>query len=148
MIEQKPSVFDVGAYIYELFCDEGPLKTFTASKMQKLVYYCQVWSLVWDERPLFKEKIYAWKNGPVVLELFEAHKGEFLISKPKGDSSHLDHEQKNTIKSICESYGTHSDQWLCDLILREYPRIDANEHNGEISLASMYEYYSSICSHQ
>ena len=26
----------------------------TAMKLQKLVYYAQAWSLVWDERPLFR----------------------------------------------------------------------------------------------
>ena len=31
----------------------------TTMKLQKLIYYAQAWSLVWDERPLFDEKIEA-----------------------------------------------------------------------------------------
>lgn len=27
--------------------------------------YCQAWSLVWDDTPLFEEDFQAWTNGPV-----------------------------------------------------------------------------------
>ena len=54
------TVLDVAAYILER---QGSM---TTMKLQKLVYYCQAWSLVWDERPLFDESIEAWANGPVL----------------------------------------------------------------------------------
>ncbi len=54
------SVESVAAYILS---QHGKL---SAMKLQKLVYYCQAWSLVWDEAPLFQEQIQAWANGPVV----------------------------------------------------------------------------------
>ena len=41
------SVYDVAAYILQ---KSGELTTW---KLQKLVYYSQAWSLVWDERALF-----------------------------------------------------------------------------------------------
>ena len=41
------SVFDVAKYILH------KLGTVTTWKLQKLVYYCQAWSLVWDDEPLF-----------------------------------------------------------------------------------------------
>ena len=47
----------------------------TAVKLQKLVYYCQAWSLVWDEKPLFRDRIEAWASGPVVKGLYLAHRG-------------------------------------------------------------------------
>ena len=40
------TVFDAAAYILE---QSGEM---TAMKLQKLVYYSQSWSLVWDEEPL------------------------------------------------------------------------------------------------
>ena len=55
------NVFDVAKYIIE---KQGQL---TAMKLQKLVYYSQVWTLVWDEEPLFPEVIQAWGKGPVCL---------------------------------------------------------------------------------
>ena len=76
------SVFDVAAYIL------NKLGTISTIKLQKLVYYCQAWSLVWDEAPLFNEKIEAWVNGPVVRELFAFHRGAFQIgSIPIGRTS-------------------------------------------------------------
>jgi len=50
-------------------------------KLQKLVYYCQVWSIVWDGKSLYKENIEAWINGHVVRELYEKHKGMYEIKE-------------------------------------------------------------------
>ena len=69
------NVKDVAAYILE------KLGEITAMKLQKLAYYSQAWSLVWDEKLLFPERIEAWANGPVVPDLYEAHKGVFKLSK-------------------------------------------------------------------
>ena len=41
------SVFDVAAYILQ---QQGAMTTW---KLQKLVYYSQGWSLVWDDDALF-----------------------------------------------------------------------------------------------
>ena len=71
----ETSVFDVAKYIIENF--KEPI---TAMKLQKLVYYCQVWSVVWDEKVLYSEPIYAWANGPIIKELYEIHKGKFFVT--------------------------------------------------------------------
>lgn len=68
------SVLDVASYMLEKQPKKQPL---TAWKLQKLVYYGQAWSLVWDEQPLFKERVLAWANGPVIKELYNQHKGQF-----------------------------------------------------------------------
>lgn len=47
------TVHDVAAYI---LAKHGPM---TAMKLEKLVYYSQAWSLVWDDKPLFRSKIEA-----------------------------------------------------------------------------------------
>ena len=61
------SVFDVACYIM------SKVKQCTTMKLQKLLYYCQAWYLVWNERPLFRENIEAWANGPVIRELYNFH---------------------------------------------------------------------------
>ena len=66
--ENDISVYDVAAYIVK---KTGQISTM---KLQKMVYYCQAWSLVWDEKPMFKEKIEAWANGPVALFCGISHK--------------------------------------------------------------------------
>ena len=107
VIDSSVSVFDVAAYILQ------KLGTMTAMKLQKLVYYCQAWTLVWDEKPLFKEAIEAWANGPVVRELFVFHKGMFQISALTiGNPDLLNDEQKETIDAVLDYYGDKSAQWL------------------------------------
>lgn len=140
------SSHDVAAYILQ---KQGEM---TTMKLQKLIYYCQAWSLVWDEEPLFNEEIEAWANGPVVRELYEKHKGWFKVSTWHwGNPSRLSRTQKNTVNSVLKYYGDKSSQWLSDLTHMEDPWKDARKgltptDRGfrEISHSSMVEYYSGL----
>ena len=141
------SVHDVAAYI---------LKKMRASistmKLQKLVYYSQAWSLVWDERPLFNEKIEAWVNGPVVRELYEEHRGSYDVSNwPKGNPDALDAVAKETVDAVLKYYGEKGGQWLSDLTHMERPWKDARKGLGptdrsatEITNAMLLEYYGGL----
>ena len=73
------TVFDVAFYILDKLGDMSTMK------LQKLCYYAQAWSLAWDGVPLFNEDFQAWANGPVCRELYEFHRGEFLINSDKID---------------------------------------------------------------
>jgi len=123
-----------------------------AMKLQKLVYYSQAWSLVWDEAALFDEEIQAWANGPVVRTLYDVHKGLFTVkSLPIGNSAALTATERETIDSVLEFYGHRNSQWLSDLSHQESPWQDAraNVPAGEpssapITHAAMAEYYGSL----
>lgn len=142
------SVFDVARCLLR---KHGPM---TTAKLQKLVYYSQAWSLVWDEKSLFREKIQAWANGPVVPTLFKAHQGKFNVnvsSFPQGKIRNLDKDQKDTIDSILAVYGNKSAQWLIDLTHLEDPWLNARKSckpgekcSTEITQGAMYEYYSGL----
>lgn len=140
------TVFDVAAYILER---TGAI---TTVKLQKLVYYCQAWSLVWDERPLFDERIEAWVNGPVVPELFEWHRGQFQVSAcERGDPDALDADARETIDKVLEYYGGRETDWLVELTHLEDPWREARNGlpptergSNEIVLGSMLEYYSGL----
>lgn len=140
------NVFDVAQYILQ---KNGKI---TSMKLQKLVYYCQAWSLVWDEKPLFDEEIEAWVGGPVVRELYDLHKGIFELSSiSKGNPDNLTPPQKETIDIVYDFYGKKSAQWLSDLSHIESPWIEARGDTPDgarctnvITIASMHEYYSSL----
>src|SRR3954466_11182214 len=101
--ENPVSVLDVAAYIVEKQPKRLPL---TAWKLQKLVYYSQAWSLVWDEKPLFRERIEAWINGPVVPNLYRIHRGEYFVTTwPHGSAANLSSVQRDTIDAVLEFYG-------------------------------------------
>lgn len=140
------SVHDVAAYVLR---EQGPMTTF---KLQKLVYYAQAWSLVWDEKPLFKARIEAWVNGPVVPALYKHHKGQFQVgSWPWGDPDALAPEERETVDSVLRYYGDKSGQWLRELTHAELPWQQARKglppgepSAREIPHGLMYEYYSNL----
>ena len=127
-----------------------------AIKLQKLVYYCQAWSLVWDEEPLFNEKIEAWVHGPVIPELYKRHSGKYyvtgkMLSNMGASIRNISRIQTESIDAVLEHYGDKSPKWLSDLTHLEDPWKNARKGlsprdrgSREISHASLAEYYSSI----
>ena len=144
--EKTASVHDVAAYILE---SSGQM---TTMKLQKLVYYCQAWSLVWEERPLFEAQIEAWANGPVVPALYNEHRGIYSIDSWKGgDSKNLTVGDRSSIDAVLEYYGGRSSQWLIDLTHNEDPWRNARKGmgltergNNKINHSDIAEYYSSL----
>jgi uncharacterized phage-associated protein len=142
------SVFDVAKYILNKKGRMSPMK------LQKLVYYSQCWSLAWDDKPLFNNRIEAWANGPVVRDLYTFHRLQFEVT-PEMFAQHttglLTETEIETIDLVLEAYGDKSPQWLSDQTHSELPwkqaRIglqDGERGENEISLESMSEYYSSL----
>ncbi|MCY4459491.1 MAG: DUF4065 domain-containing protein [Albidovulum sp.] len=139
-------VFDVAACILKR---QGPMTTW---KLQKLVYYCQAWSLVWDDDILFPEEIEAWANGPVVRELYDAHRGYYRISSLRnGRPENLTETQRETVDAVLKFYGDKSPQWLSDLTHMEDPWqlarrgiTDGKRGNEIIPKESLAEYYGSL----
>ncbi|MET4687420.1 Panacea domain-containing protein [Sinorhizobium fredii] len=141
------AAIDVATYVLE---QKGEM---SAMKLQKLVYYSQAWSLVWDERPLFDESIEAWANGPVCPALYARHRGDFLVTAGTfgGNSAVLDGTAKETIDRVLEFYGDKPAQWLSELTHIERPWLDARDGvpvgarcNNVIGHAAMAEYYASL----
>lgn len=140
------TVYDVAAYVL------SELGEITTMKLHKILYYCQAWSLVWDEKPLFDEEIEAWINGPVIRDLFNTHKGNFKLSTISiGNRDILNKNQKDTIDAVLGYYGNKSAQWLIELSHLEDPWKNAREGLKQnergckvITLDSMMEYYSSL----
>ena len=140
------TVFDVAAYILE---KKGEM---TAWKLQKLIYYSQAWSLVWDQRPLFAGRIEVWANGPVSPDLYKVHRGKFLVRTfPTGKADALDTTAREAIDAVLDYYGGMHPQELSDLTHSEAPWRDARGHllpgaqcQNEITHAAMAGYYEAL----
>lgn len=141
------NVFDTACYILEK-C--GKMSTM---KLQKLCYYAQAWSLVWDDEPLFPEEFRAWANGPVCNELFQATKGRYSVvaNDEPGNSNNLTDNQKDTVDRVLEYYAPHDAQWLSQLTHLEQPWQEARigvptgmGSNNVITQESMAMYYGGI----
>jgi len=138
---------DVAAYILE------KCGTMTAMKLQKLVFYSQAWSLVWDDAPMFQDRIEAWANGPVIPKLHFHHRGMFNVSRSNlgGDAGALDSTQRDTVDAILKFYGDKTSQWLSELTHKERPWKEARgdtapgeRSDREITHEAMAEYYGSL----
>lgn len=144
--QNRCTVLDVASYI---LAKKGPM---TAMKLQKLIYYAQVWSLIWDEKPLFKNRIEAWANGPVAPTLYGMHRGKFRVHRiPHGDARKLGRTQRETVDAVLKYYGNRSSQWLTDLTHGETPWIQARNglapgERGRVVIirAAMAEYYEAL----
>lgn len=114
------NIFDVAAYI---LTKQGQMSTM---KLQKLCYYSQAWTLVWDDKPLFEEDFEAWANGPVCRPLYELRRGEFSICADQihplyFSSEGLNESQKENIDKVLAYYGNRDAQWLSTLTHMEAP---------------------------
>jgi uncharacterized phage-associated protein len=139
-------VFDVAAYILQ---EKGAI---TSWKLQKLVYYSQAWSLVWDEEPLFQERIEAWANGPVCPDLYQKHRGQFIVKEIKdGAPRLLSKDERETVDAVLGYYGSMHPQELSDLTHSEAPWLNARDGlppsascQTEITLDAMAAFYEGL----
>jgi len=145
-------LIDLAEYI---LAKMGPM---TATRLQKLLYYCQAWHLVWTEHPLFSEKIEAWKNGPIIPNLYHLYKGHWKVYAgffyerlPEKLPSDLTENEKDSVNRVLEFYGHRDAHWLNQLVHMEEPwkAVKPKNHDPdhlmkEITPLSIHEYYCSI----
>lgn len=82
--QQSPEIFD-GYQIANFVLDICESKGFqiTNLSLQKIIYFCHVWTLIKMRKPLIKHNFEAWKHGPVLQYLYSQFKeyGEKPIKK-------------------------------------------------------------------
>ena len=140
------SAHDVAAYILS---KRGRTP---AIKLHKLLYYSQAWSLVWDDRPIFRDRIEAWANGPVVPSVYRNHRGSYFVTRcTKGNPENLDPDAVETVDVVINHYGQISSDALSGLTHQEDPWRNARvgllpgqRGDKPITHESMALYYSSL----
>jgi uncharacterized phage-associated protein len=132
-------------------------------KLQKLMYYCQAWHLVFmDGHPLFDIQPEAWSNGPVYRPVYDIYKASHLrhqcieIEGPieafyakATEQLRLTEEQKNLIEAVIVKYGAFTQDQLVLFTHSDLPWNEAREGcepfslcTIPISLETMRRYYS------
>ncbi len=101
-------------------------------KLQKLVYYCQAWHLVWHAEPLYHEGIEGWRDGPVCPALWEAHRNQFDVTRIEGGvGPRLNAQQQVTVDAVVGRYGQLSGRELRALTHSELPWIESRRGHCE-----------------
>lgn len=109
-------------------------------KLQKLVYLAHGWSLLFLHRPLIRDRIEAWRYGPVVPDLYEEFK-KFggsaiteLATPPKGENTDtIDAKTKSLLDSVWNRYRNLSPIQLSMLTHEPGMAWDLVQREGEIS---------------
>lgn len=126
---------DVAKYLLYRSFQDGELVT--PLKMQKLVYYAYVWTLVRNGKKLFDESIEAWPQGPVVPSLYRTLKR--FGSSPIGEAfigteadfektvSKFSPDVKATLDNVYEEYMTKTAFELVALTHSEKPWLEARD---------------------
>lgn len=116
------NVNDVAAAVLE------QLGEMSAMKLQKLVYYSQSWHLARENEPLFDDPIEAWRQGPVVKNLYDKHRGKYHVdSWPSGKAARLQSDERRTVEWVCDRYGGFAGVELSRMTHAELPWSMARE---------------------
>ena len=98
-------------------------ETVTQLKLQKLLYYTQVWSLVLRDKPIFRESIEAWTHGPVVRDVWEVFKHHKYnsIPEPTAPPAFFDESEEAVLREVIRVYGSLNAKHLERLTHSEMP---------------------------
>jgi uncharacterized phage-associated protein len=121
-----------------------------AMSLQKLLYYVQAWHAAITDEPLFEERIEAFRDGPVVPQVWRARKGKdtrrAIDQQIEGIS--LDDATSDLIDLVLTTYGSMSGEELSALTHVEVPWREARGElppdapcSTEISTQSMARFY-------
>ena len=146
---KKVSALTVAEYFIDKANKEK--KPITNKKLQKLLYYAQVWSLVVNKEKLFSERIEAWVHGPavpVVYKKFRAFEFNPIILDTVDISFDFSKKQEELLENIWSVYGKYDAQYLEALAHSELPWQEARKDlpasessNNVINLTTARKFY-------
>ncbi len=101
-----------------------PIAPYDTKKLQKLIYFSEVWHVAWTGRKLFPDPFEAWPDGPVVRRVFGYQDNEGV---PAYDGTGLTREEMVIIDSVLDHYGNLTYQELIDLTHAHLPWMEVRE---------------------
>ena len=119
----------------------------TPMKLQKLLYYCQGYSLALTGRPMFDEEIVAWRYGPVVPSVYQEYKTYGACGIPLnivGDEHDVHCVDASIAQLVVREKGYMSGIALAKMTHREAPWQDAysgSYSNRVISQESLKDFF-------
>jgi uncharacterized phage-associated protein len=143
---------EVARYLAYIAANEEEPDYLTNLRLQKLLYYVQVWSLVMRGKPMFPEKIQAWVHGPVVKQVYRefASKGNLpIMPEDLGELRfNISSQDRKFVASVWDSYKGYSASKLREMTHQEDPWKNARKGYGpadkcekEITRAAIMEYF-------
>lgn len=129
---------DVVAYI------KKRLSSATDMQLYKLAYYVQAWNIAWEGRPMFDERIEAWRHGPVPVDYRAEQKFGTV-----GVARSLPDDAREVVDAVLDYYGHMTAAQLRKLSHEDDPWQEARggipddaPSSEPITVASMRRYYT------
>ena len=127
-------------------------RVITNKKLQKLLYYAQAWSLVFNDRKIFDDPIEAWVHGPAVPLVYSEFKkfgfGGINIKVNEDDFAFLSIKEREILDDVWKAYGKFDADYLELLTHGESPWQEARagvssdaSSSREIDTDAMKKYY-------
>ena len=133
------SLNNIASYILNKYQGE-----ITPMKLQKLLFYVKVWTLVADKKMIkSSDAFFAWKHGPV--NPFIYHQYKTYKNNPIQDTPHftpLSNEEKEVVDFILDSYSFYNAITLSKATHGEDPWINKRDVNGRITDQEILDYYT------
>ena len=126
------------------------LSEITPLALQKLLYFCQGYSLAIGSDPIFPEDCEAWPHGPVYKEIYHLFKSfkynpidddRFVILKNSQDV--LSEKDRQTIDLVSATFGAYSGKTLETITHSEDPWKKA-EPNSVITKSAIKKYFKAV----
>ena len=108
-------------------------------KLQKLLYYAQGFHLAIEGEPLFKDRIKAWRHGPVVPGVWQKYR--HVTPQPDYDLRlKFSKDQLELLDEVWNVYGCYSGWMLRNMTHEEPPWLET-ERDEEIKPKAMKAYF-------
>src|SRR4051794_30850800 len=125
--------------------DEDSGELVSNLKLQKLLYYTQGYHMAVHGKPMFNDKIYAWKHGPVVKTVYNHYSycANQALPKEKKPSG-LSEDNQKFLDEIYRVFGRYSAWTLRDKTHNEMPWLKNYKPDVldvEIPLSDLKEYF-------
>jgi len=153
MSHQKREITALSTALYFLKVADKEKKPITNLKLQKLVYYAQVWHTVFYNRKLFYEPIEAWVHGPAIPSLYRRFKAFESSSIQQTGLEEIklpfNEKERKFLKNIWNVYGKYDAEYLEALTHSELPWQEArrglnlgDHSSNKINLSIAKNYYA------
>lgn len=100
-------------------------------KLQKLLFYAQVWYFAKEKKKLFSDDIQAWVLGPVIEPVWQAfrhmRRGDYINENKADVSVNLPSDIQNHLSDVWRAYGNYTGIELVDITHDEFLWLNARQ---------------------
>lgn len=136
------NISDAARYLVHLSYGDD-YYSLTPLKLQKILYYAQGWSYVWDNVSLFNDEFEAWQYGPVnrdVYDQFKKYKGNEISENEGLIPENAEEYELETLRIVWERYGKKTASALVEKTHEEAPWLNVNMYE-KITNNSIKKYF-------